>query len=121
MKERVETFLKEFEWTWTTAVLASLGLTFIMLISAVIVPSFIIYFSEQQFGWAGATDLEGFINELVSDGPFNPEMMKEVRDAVAMGVTTVAFAMPFVIATILQNKRRKLRGGSDKRPTGGYR
>ncbi len=135
MKERVETFLKEFEWTWTIAVLASLGLTTMMLMTAVIVPSFITYFAEQKLGWAGPTDLESTIKTI--GHPFageisllhpvrslqnlNPELGKEIRDAIAMGVTTVAFALPFVVGTILQNKRRKLRGASASRPTGGYR
>ncbi len=135
MKERLEKLLKGFEWTWTSAVLGALGLTFFMLLFAVIAPSFIIYSAEQKLGWAGPTDLESTIKTMGQ--PFagaisladpiqslqnlNPELGKEIRDAVAMGVTTVAFATPFVIGTILQNMRRKLRGSSDKRPTGGYR
>ena len=32
-KERVEAFLRDFEWSWTTAVVFSLGVVFFLLIS----------------------------------------------------------------------------------------
>ena len=57
-KERVEGFLKEFEWSWTTAVVFSLGLVFFLLISTSVLPSFWLYFSEQTLGWQGPTDIE---------------------------------------------------------------
>ena len=48
--------------------------------------------------------------------------LKELRDAVAMGLVTGPFISVLVVATIMQNWRRKLRGaGGDSRPSGGYR
>jgi hypothetical protein len=45
-----------------------------------------------------------------------------VRDAIAMGLTTLPFVLVLVVSAALQNWRKKLRGGeSGVRPTGGYR
>jgi cobalamin synthase len=108
LKERVEGFLKTFEWTWTTAVVFSLGITFFLLITDAVVPSFWLYFADQKLKWDGS-------------GP-NGFWLKELRDAVAMGLVTVPIIVTLVAAAILQNWRRKLRGQSgDVRPTGGYR
>jgi len=108
MKERTETFLKTFEWTWTKAVVFSLGLTFFIMISTSVVPSFWLYWANQKLKWDGS-------------GP-NGFWLKELRDAVAMGLTTLPIIVILVGSTITQNWRRKLRGQSgDVRPTGGYR
>jgi hypothetical protein len=136
MKEKVDTFLKEFEWTWTTAVLAAFGFVVFMVAFAVILPSAWVYFAEQKLGWAGPTDIQATVQSLshpMAGQPFYwlhpvmtlknlaPEIGKEIRDAIAMGITTVFFALPFVVGAVLQNRRRKMRGASDSRPTGGYR
>ena len=76
-KERAEPIVKNFEWTWTTAVLFTLGFAFFSVITMAVIPS-----------------------ANLSVGPF---------------VTVV------VIGAIMQNWRRKLRGGTSDRPTGGYR
>ncbi len=44
-----------------------------------------------------------------------------IRDAVAMGLATGPIITVLIVASILQNWRRKLRGQTDSRPTGGYR
>ena len=49
-----------------------------------------------------------------------PDLGKQIRDAIAMGITTVFFVLPFAAGAILQNKRRKLRGANESRPGGGY-
>jgi hypothetical protein len=108
VKERAEAFLKTFEWTWTKAIVFSLGLTFFIMISTSVVPSFWLYFANQKLKWDGS-------------GP-NGFWLKELRDAVAMGLTTGPIITILVGAAIVQNWRRKLRGQSgDVRPTGGYR
>jgi hypothetical protein len=116
LKERTEVFLKDFEWTWTTAVLFSIGFTFFLMITAVIIPSFWMYFAEQKLGWGGPTDLEAFLQ-----APLSQEGLIELRDAIAMGLTTGPIITVMVIGAIMQNWRKKLRGGSADRPTGGYR
>ena len=116
VKERAEAFLRDFEWTWTTAVLFSIAFLFFLLITAVIVPSFWMYFAEQELGWGGPTDVEGFLR-----APIGQEGLLQLRDAIAMGLTTGPIVTAMVAAVILQNWRKKLRGGSADRPTGGYR
>jgi hypothetical protein len=107
-KQQVERFLKTFEWTWTTAIVFSVGLTFFILISTSVLPSFWLYFADQKLKWSGA-------------GP-NGFWLKELRDAIAMGLTTGPIITILVGAAVVQNWRRKLRGQSgDVRPTGGYR
>jgi len=108
LKERVEGFLKTFEWTWTTAVVFALGLTFFLLISVAVIPSFWLYFADQKLRWDGS-------------GP-NGFWLQELRDAIAMGLSTGPLITVLVLGAIMQNWRRKLRGsGGDARPTGGYR
>ena len=90
-KERVETFLKGFEWTWATAVVFSLGLVFFLLISTSVLPSFWLYFSEQTLGWQGPTDIEAALLEVPTLPPGGDpaeyqELLLQIRDAVAMGL-----------------------------------
>jgi hypothetical protein len=107
-EQRLDPFLRTFEWTWTTAVLASLGLLFFTLIFMVIFPSFWMYFAEQKLGWGGPSG--------------GGNWWLELRDAIAMGLTTGPFVTVLVLSALLQNYRRKVRGRSgDTRPTGGYR
>ena len=107
-KARAEAFLKTFEWNWTKAVVFSLGLTFFIMITTSVIPSFWLYFADQELKWNGS-------------GP-NGFWLLELRDAVAMGLATVPIIVILAGATIAQNWRRKLRGQSgDVRPAGGYR
>jgi hypothetical protein len=108
LRKRAEPFVRDFEWTWTTAVLASLALLFFTLFTMVVIPSAWMYTAEQQFGWSGPSG--------------TGDWSLEVRDAIAMGLTTGPFVTVLVAAVLLQNWRRRLRGRTgDSRPTGGYR
>ena len=127
-RERVEAFLKDFEWTWTTAVVFSLGLVFFLLITTSVLPSFFLYVAEQKFGWQGPTDIEAACSKscptLLPGGEpaVYDELLLQVRDAVAMGLSAPCRSSSCSsAAAIMQNWRRKLRGQSDNRPTGGYR
>jgi hypothetical protein len=94
-------------------------------------PSWWMYFAEQKLGWQGPTDLEAFLKEPFQGG--NPlsresflwlssEGLLMLRDAIAMGLTTGPIVTVLVLAGVLQNWRRRIRGQSgDVRPTGGYR
>ena len=127
IKARIEHFLRSFEWTWTSAVTFALVLTFFLLISTSIMPSFWMYYAEQKIGWAGPTDLEAALRQvptLVPGG--NPaeydQLLIMLRDAVAMGLTTAPFVLILVVSAAMQNWRRRLRGSEGgARPTGGYR
>ena len=115
-KERVEAFLRNFEWTWTTAVVFSLGLVFFLLITTSVVPSFWLYFADSTLKWNDTAPQKLIIFTI--DGYW----LKELRDAVAMGLATLPIIVVLVGGAIMQNWRKKLRGGdSAARPTGGYR
>jgi hypothetical protein len=116
-KERVESFLKTFEWTWTTAVIFSFVLVFGLLITTSVMPSFWLYFADQTLKWDGAAP-----QQLLWTFNIDGYWLKELRDAVAMGLTTLPIIVVLVGSAIMQNWRRKLRGQSGNvRPTGGYR
>ena len=107
-KERTERILKGFEWSWTKAVIFSLGFGFFCVITMAVIPSFWMYFAEQTLGWDGLSGTE--------------DWRPLARDAVAMGLATGPFITVVIAATILQNWRRKLRGAAaEGRPAGGYR
>ncbi len=115
-RERIEAFLKAFEWTWTTAVLFSLGLVFFLVISTSVIPSFWLYFADQKLKWDGGS-AQQFLFWNISGF-----WLKELRDAVAMGLVTLPFFAVLVVSAVMQNWRRKLRGsGGESRPAGGYR
>ena len=115
-KERVEAFLRNFEWTWTTAVVFSLGLVFFLLITTSVVPSLWLYFADSTLKWNDTAPQKLIIFTI--DGYW----LKELRDAVAMGLATLPIIVVLVGGAIMQNWRKKLRGSSgDSRPTGGYR
>jgi hypothetical protein len=106
-KERAEPIVKNFEWTWTTAVVFSLGFAFFSVITMAVIPSFWLYFAEQKLGWGG----------LSGTSDWHPL----ARDFVAANLAVGPFVTVVVIGAIMQNWRRKLRGGTADRPSGGYR
>jgi hypothetical protein len=116
IRTKVEDFLKNFEWTWTSAVLFSLALVFFVLITTSVIPSFWLYFADQKLRWDGGAPRELLFWTIPGF------WLLELRDAVAMGLSTGPIITIFVVAAAMQNWRRKLRGQTgDSRPTGGYR
>ena len=107
VRDRLEPIVREFEWTWTTAVLFSLGFAFFSVITMAVIPSWWLYFSTQTLGWDG----------LSGTSDWHPL----ARDFIATNLAMGPFVTIVVLAAIMQNWRRKLRGGSAERPTGGYR
>ena len=107
VKERAEPIVRDFEWTWTKAVLFCFGFAFFSIISMAVIPSFWLYFAEQTLGWDG----------LSGTSDWHPL----ARDFVAANLAMGPFVTIAVAAAIMQNWRRKLRGGSADRPGGGYR
>ena len=115
MKARVEDLLRTFEWTWTKAVVFSLGFVFFILISTSVLPSFWLYFADSELRWDGAAPQRLIFFEAPG------LLLFYLRDAVAMGLATGPIITVLIVASIMQNWRRKLRGQTDSRPTGGYR
>jgi hypothetical protein len=114
-KSRIEHFLRTFEWSWTSAVVFSLAFTFFVLISTSVLPSFWLYFADQTLRWDGGSAQRLLFFEAPG------QLLLYLRDAVAMGLTTGPIITILIVASIVQNWRRKLRGQTDSRPTGGYR
>jgi hypothetical protein len=127
MRSRAEDFVRSFEWNWTNSVLFSMAMVFFILISTSIMPSFWIYFAEQTLDWKGPTDIEAALNEVPTllpggDPAEFKELLLQLRDAIAMGLSTIPLVVLFVVSSALQNWRKKLRGGvGEGRPAGGYR
>ena len=93
---------------WIKLTLITMGIWVAMFVTMAVIPSFWLYFADQKLKWSGA-------------GP-NGFWLKELRDAIAMGLATTPIIVILVVAAVVQNWRRKLRGQSgDVRPTGGYR
>jgi hypothetical protein len=101
---RAETFVREFEWTWTKAVVASLVLWFLGFTFLAIIPSWWLYFAGAKLGW---TQQQPWLFRL--------------RDLVASALYGTAFVVFIVVPYFLQKWRRRLRSESESRPTGGYR
>ncbi len=100
---RVETFIRDWEWTWTKAVVFCLLYSFVILITLAIVPSWFLYFANQRLRWTTF-------------------WLLILRDAIATGWIGTWFAIFLVTASMMQNIRRKVRGATGgQRPTGGYR
>lgn len=103
--ERYETFLREFEWTWTKAAIGALVLWFLAIIFIGVIPSWWLYFSQRPpLNWT-ATRFWLF----------------KLRDVVAVILFSIPLGGFIVLPYRIQNHRRRLRGASASRPAGGYR
>lgn len=108
--ERGQKFLREFEWTWTRAVVFCLFLWFLAVLFIAVVPSWWLYFADQKLHWRQCPC------------PTNLKFWEfEARDVVAAGLFSVPFGAFIVIPYYVQKLRRRLRSESESRPTGGYR
>ncbi len=103
LMERGNSFLREFEWTWTKAVLFGMGFWFFLLTAASGLPSFWLYFST-KLGWNRSFWLD------------------KLKDFIAVNLVMGPAVTAIIIVYLLQKQRRKVRGESgDVRPSGGYR
>ena len=102
LTERGQTFLRNWEWTWTSAVLVSMGIAIVTLLFTVIIPSWWLYLADQTLRW-------------------RTFWLLKLRDAIAAGIIVVSFATILGVAFLLQQTRNKLRGGGAEHRTGGYR
>jgi hypothetical protein len=100
---RSERFIRDWEWTWANAVIVCVLLSFFILTTQAIIPSWFLYFANQRLQWTSF-------------------WLLILRDAIATGWIGTWFAITLIVAAMLQNIRRKVRGAtSGTRPTGGYR
>ena len=101
---RIEAFLRDFEWTWTKAVIASMVLWFIGLLGIGVIPSWWLYFADQKLGWRASRF-----------------WLFKARDMVSIMLFSGPLVTFILAGYYIQKWRRRLRSESDSRPTGGYR
>jgi hypothetical protein len=109
---RAEVLLRDFEWTWTKAVVAALILWVIGITGMAVIPSYWLYFADQKLRWrstgCGHSDTVCF-------------WLFKARDVVASMLYTGPFITLIVVPYFVQKWRRRLRSESESRPVGGYR
>ncbi len=117
---QLQQFTRDYEWTWTKAVVGALMLWFIGITLIVVIPSFWLYFADQTLGWR-PTKLcpTGLLHYIL--GQNCGFWLFEIRDVVASILFGGPFGMLIVVSYYLQKQRRKLRSQSESRPIGGYR
>ena len=102
LQERANAVMREWEWTWTRAVVASMIIAFLMLTTTVILPSWWLYFADQNLRWRSFWQLK-------------------FRDAIAGGIIVGFFTMIYAAAYLIQEAANKARGTGAEHRTGGYR
>ncbi len=106
-----EAFLKQWEWSWTRAVLVALVLWLIGIGFIAIIPSWWLYFAQQRLHWQPCPCPDALHFWLF-----------KLRDVIAIILFSIPFALFIVVPLVLQRMRQRLRGeGGVIRPTGGYR
>ena len=103
--ERGEAFLRDWEWTWATAFVAGIVISFVAITTMAVIPSWFLYFAEQTLGWDRTNRL-----------------LLTLRDVLVTGYLTVVTGAFVVAAFKIQTIRRRLRGEKQaERYSGGYR
>lgn len=105
MIKRGEEFLRDWEWTWITAFIAGTFISFAAITAMAVIPSWMLYFAEQELGATAAN-----------------RFRLTIRDIFVTGYLTVVVGVFVVTAYKLQVIRRRLRGEAQaERYSGGYR
>jgi hypothetical protein len=100
---RGEEFLRNWEWSWTTAYLAGLLISIFAFAVLVVIPSWMLYFADQTLRW-------------------RTRLLISVRDLVVNGWMGVWAGFFIITAYQIQKIRRRLRGERQaERYSGGYR
>jgi hypothetical protein len=115
---RFQTFVKEFEWTWTKAIIVSLVLWFLAILFVGMIPSLWLYLADQKLHWR-ACPCTGSERYLFLSIPHF--WLFKLRDLVAVILFSIPVGGFIMVPYSLQKLRRRLRSESESRPTGGYR
>jgi type II secretory pathway component PulF len=101
--ERGESFLREWEWTWTTAFVAGVVISFFAITTLAVIPSWWVYFADQTLKW-------------------RTRFLISIRDLIATGWISVWTGFFIITFYKLQVIRRRIRGERQaERYAGGYR
>ncbi len=103
-RKRAESLLRDFEWTWTKAVVFCLVMWFIAITFIAVIPSWWLLYAQNTLGW----------------GPTKFWLFK-ARDLIAIILFSLPFGGFLMVPYYFQKHRRRLRSESESRPTGGYR
>jgi hypothetical protein len=104
VRQRTEALLRDFEWTWTKAVVFCLLMWFVAITFLAVIPSWWLYFADQTLGWRQTKF-----------------WLFKARDLVAVVLFSLPLGGFLMVPYYLQKTRRRLRSESESRPTGGYR
>jgi len=118
--DRFQRSVREFEWTWTKAVIASLVLWFLAMTFVSYVPSWWLYYADQKLVWHKCPCVGSHHFKYLNLDIPNFWLFK-ARDVVAVILFSIPFGAFVVIPYHLQKLRRRLRSESESRPIGGYR
>jgi hypothetical protein len=104
----IEAILRDFEWNWTKASIASLLLWFLAIGFIGVIPSWWLYYATSTLQWTGP--------------PASGFWLKQLRDVIAIVLFSIPTGAFIVLPFVIQNWRRRLRGAAgSNRPSGGYR
>jgi hypothetical protein len=121
MKPRIDRYhasLRDFEWTWTKAVIVAFVLWALGMIFIAFIPSWWLYFADQKLGWHKCPCTGSHQYGPISIPNF---WLFIARDVVAVILFSIPFTLFIVVPYFMQKTRRRLRSESESRPTGGYR
>jgi hypothetical protein len=104
VRRRVEAFVRDFEWTWTKAIIAAFVLWFLAIVLLGFIPSWWLLFASNTLGWRQARF-----------------WLFKARDLVAILIFSFFMGGFIMVPYYVQKWRRRLRSESESRPTGGYR
>ncbi|HEX9823798.1 MAG TPA: hypothetical protein VGB51_05310 [Actinomycetota bacterium] len=98
-----EAFLREWEWTWTTAFVAGIVISFAAVTTLAVIPSWWLVFADTTLQW-------------------RTRLFITIRDVIALGWISVWLGVFVITAYQVQVIRRRLRGErQSERYSGGYR
>ena len=104
VRRRVEAFVRDFEWTWTKAIIAAFVLWFLAIVLLGFIPSWWLLFASSSLGWRQSRF-----------------WLFKARDLVAILIFSFFMGGFIMVPYYVQKWRRRLRSESESRPTGGYR
>jgi hypothetical protein len=118
--DRFQKFVKDFEWTWTKAVVGAFLLWGFGIVTIVMIPSWWLYFADQTLGWRETRTCDSGFYAAVFGEACGFWLFK-IRDLVAIMLFSGPFITLILASYFTQKLRRRLRSESESRPTGGYR
>jgi len=103
LKKRADEFLRNWEWTWSSAFVAGVIVSFIAITTLAVIPSWMLFFADETLQW-------------------RTRLMITIRDIIVTGWLGTWAGIFVIAAYIIQVYRRKLRGERQaERYSGGYR